>query len=381
MTTLRLTIVPLAVLSLLSAKHCSSAPERTERVTRPPTLAITNVNVIPMDRERVIEDQTVVITDGRISAIGPARDMAVANTTTTIDGRGKYLMPGLIDMHVHIEAEDLAEYVKYGVTTVRNMWGFDALPPIIRDVDSGKQVGPRIFSLTAGFDGSPPRWPQTQISDDVTKIPAMLDKQMQMGFREIKMYTQLSPVAYDTIVALAKRHGLTFAGHAPTSVSLRHVIESGQRSIEHPHRWRASTQLAEDAKLAAKHGTYACPTLEVQSVLAKGNGDDIRAGVVKVLYDNNVKLLVGTDSGIKATQAGTSIHDELGKLVGAGVSRFDALRGATTLAAEYLGQTQNIGSVAVGTEADLLLLNANPLTDIGATRQIEAVLLNGVRVR
>jgi len=197
------------------------------------SIAIVNVNVVPMDQERVIQSQTVLIDNGRITAIGPASSTQVPTGALRIDAKGKYLLPGLIDMHVHIRSSELDKYLPAGITSVRNMWGYDELVPIMRDIDSKTRKGPRIFSLTAGFDASPPQWPQTQISDDPAAIPALIDRQYNLGFREIKVYQKLSRAAYDTIVAVAQRKGMTFAGHMPPLVGLDHVLESGQRSIEH----------------------------------------------------------------------------------------------------------------------------------------------------
>ena len=370
-----------ALLPFLACSR-SSGESPTEPATREAgTLAIVHAGVVAMASDDVLEDQTVIVRGDRIVAIAPSAQLGPAADTPTIDARGMYLMPGLIDMHVHINGPDLDAYVQNGVTTVRNMWGYEQLPAVIDAVENGARVGPRIISLTAGFDGSPGVWPQTQISDDVRTIPANLDRQVALGFREIKVYQRLSRAAYDTVVALATRRGLTFAGHLPTSIPLRYAIDAGQRSIEHLGGFRTSAQLAADARYAAERGLYVCPTLAVQSILNNGNGDGARTAVARELHRHGVKLLVGTDAGIGATAPGASIHDELRRFVDAGLSPYDALRGATTLAAEYLGLSADIGRVAVGLEADLVLVRGNPLRDIGNTRQIEAVILDGERVR
>jgi imidazolonepropionase-like amidohydrolase len=384
MVTMRIRILA-ALALILPVVMCAGADAsgpRAESLRREPAdLAITDVNVIPMDSERVLRGQTVLIRAGRIASVAAAAELGAEAGTPTIDGRGLYLLPGLIDMHVHINAGDLEAYVRHGVTSVRNMWGYAQLPAIIERVDRGEVPGPRIFSLTAGFDGSPASWPQTQVSDDVRTIPANLDRQVEHGFTEIKMYQRLSRAAYDTLVTLARRRGLTFAGHLPTAVPLRHAIDAGQRSIEHLGGFRQSTDLAADAQYAAAHGLYVCPTLEVQSILNRGGGDAQRIAVTRELHRHGVRLLVGSDAGIDATAPGSSIHDELLQFTKAGLSPYDALRGATTRAAEYLGQGASIGRVAAGMEADLLLVRANPLQDIRATRDIAAVIVNGVRIR
>jgi imidazolonepropionase-like amidohydrolase len=340
------------------------------------SIAIVSVNVVPMDQERVIQSQTVLIDNGRITAIGPASSTQVPTGALRIDAKGKYLLPGLIDMHVHIRSSELDKYLPAGITSVRNMWGYDELVPIMHDIDAKSRKGPRIFSLTAGFDASPPQWPQTQISDDPAVIPALIDRQYNLGFREIKVYQKLSRAAYDTIVAVAQRKGMTFAGHMPPLVGLDHVLESGQRSIEHLGGYTTGGQLDAQITKTILHGTYNCPTIAVQSLLSPSRAEGLRA-ITGALHARGARLLVGTDAGIDVTEAGSSIHDELELFVRAGMSPFDALLGATRTAAEYLGQTSSIGTIAVGKEADLIIVRGNPLQDIRRSRDIDAVIVDG----
>jgi imidazolonepropionase-like amidohydrolase len=340
-------------------------------------IAIVNVNIVPMDRERVIESQTVLIDNGRITAIGASGSLQPPAGAFVIDGNDGYLLPGLIDMHVHIRTRELEDYLRGGITTVRNMWGYDELGAIVQDVESGARLGPRIFSLTAGFDASPPNWPQTQISDDVTAIGPLIDRQYNLGYREVKVYQKLSVAAYDTVVAIARRKGMTFAGHMPSQVGLARVLASGQRSIEHLGGYTPGSQLAGQAAATASAGTYNCPTLAILTLLNTPDFAASRRTIVSALHAAGAKLLVGTDAGIDRTAAGSSIHDELELFVQSGLSPFEALSGATRTASEYLGQTSSIGTIATGMEADLLLLRSNPLRNIGATRDMRAIIVNG----
>jgi imidazolonepropionase-like amidohydrolase len=368
---------------LAAVTSCSDVTvnDETPKQTNGEPIAIVDVNVIPMDRERIMESQTVVIQDGRITAIGTRSDVQTPAGATVIDGKGKYLLPGLIDMHVHIRSAELSDYLPAGVTAVRNMWGYDELPATIQAMEAGTKSGPRIFSLTAGFDGSPAVWPQTQISDNPAAIRALVDRQYALGFREIKVYQKLTRVAYDTIVAIAKEKGMTFAGHMPPLVGLEHVLASGQRSIEHLGGYSSGSQL--DAQIAATvaAGTYNCPTLGIYKILNGASSIVPRKSIVLAMSKNGARLLVGTDSGIDKTEPGSSIHDELALFVEAGLTPYQALLGATRTAAEYLGQSSSIGGVAVGMSGDLLMVRSNPLTNIGATQEIEAVISRGKRVR
>jgi imidazolonepropionase-like amidohydrolase len=370
-----------ATLLVLAAANCSATSSTDTPIVGDldaTTIAIVGVNVVPMDREQVIADQTVLVDAGRITAIGPASQVFIPTSALRIDGTGRYLLPGLIDMHVHIGRADLEKYVSNGITTVRNMWGYETLPALVGDIETGRIKGPRIFSLTAGFDGSPAQWPQTQLSDDPTKIEPMIDHQYDLGFREIKVYQRLSRAAYDTIVAIAGRKGMTFAGHVPTLVGLDHALASGQRSLEHLGGFAApGSALNAQAAATVKAGAYVCPTITIIEQLNGSAAGEYHRAITKVLYNAGVKLLVGTDSGIDVTEPGVSIHKELANFVRAGVTPFDALRGATTTAAEYFGQSSVIGTVTVGKVADLVLLRANPLDDISATKNIAAVIIKG----
>lgn len=365
------------------AVACADAASR-ETTTTPPIdatdVAIVNVNVVPMDAERILSAHTVLIHDGRVVTIAPSSAVTVPAGATTIDGNNGYLLPGLIDMHVHILAEDLPAYLRYGVTTVRNMWGFNELPRIIDEVARGTRSGPQIFSLTAGFDGSPAVWPQTQISDDVRAIPSLIDRQQQLGFREIKVYQKLSRPAYDTIVAEARRRNMTFAGHTPPSVGVLLAVAAGQRSLEHLGGFGDGADLSRQVAAVAAAGTYICPTLTIQSMMSPSAWTEARRNIVRALHQGGARILAGSDSGIGRTQPGISIHQELEQLVLAGMDPYDALLGATRLAAEYLGQSNRLGVIKPGAEADLLLVRSNPLRNITATQAVEAVFVNGVPV-
>jgi imidazolonepropionase-like amidohydrolase len=333
-------------------------------------------DVVPMDGPGVRADHSILVRDGRIARIGPATTLDPPPGSRVVDARGAWVLPGLIDMHVHIDADDLRAYVDHGVTTVRNMWGFTQLAAIIDDVESGRVRGPAIHSLSAGFDGSPPKWPQTQLVDDLSEVVPLMEAQIAQGYTEFKVYRDLSVAAYDSIAAYAHARGLTIAGHVPVRVGLDHALATGQRSIEHLGGYSAAA-IATQAPATAAAGTWNCPTL---AILSGNPGAAGRATIVRRLHEAGAKLLAGTDAGIGVTAPGASMADELGLLVDAGLSPYDALRAATADAAEYLGLDGEVGTIATGARADLLLLDADPLADIGAVRRVRGVMLRGVYV-
>ena len=135
----------------------------TAVVRAPGAIAFTNVHVRSMLTDQRADDQTVVIRDGRIVSIAPSATATIPADAITIDGRGRILMPALIDMHVHLRRVELASYLKAGVTTVRNMWGHPEIVNFQRGIADGSLNGPTIHSLSNGFDANPPQWPYTRL--------------------------------------------------------------------------------------------------------------------------------------------------------------------------------------------------------------------------
>lgn len=199
------------------------------------SIAFINVSVIPFDRERILENQTVIVHDGRIAEIGPAAKIKVPVNAVKIDGRGKYLMPGLADMHVHLypgagQKDDLASqqlqlFLANGVTTVRNMIGKPEHLQLRDRVAKGELAGPTIY--TAG----PPLLGNTVPTPEAAERAVV--EQKRAGYDLLKVYEGLSPETYAAIVATAKREGIPFAGHVTATVGLKRALEARQTSIEH----------------------------------------------------------------------------------------------------------------------------------------------------
>lgn len=327
---------------------------------------IRDVNVVDPASGSVESGRSVLIRDGKIESVGA--DLTAPAGADVVDGGGMWLMPGLVDMHVHMSSSSAEAYIRSGITTVRNMWGFSTLSTIEDRIADGSLIGPSIYSLSPGLDGPPVHWPETQLITDPADADSVVQLQYDRGYRELKIYQDLSLDVYDAIVAAAEARGMTFAGHKPSRVPLAHAIESGQRSIEHLGGYLLSgASLQEAVELTVQHGTWNCPTLEIQTQLAGASANSgLRRTVVKALYDAGARLLVGTDSGIDITEPGTSLALEMDEFVQAGVPLPAVLRMATVDAAAYLGLSDSIGRVAQGYDADLVLLSGNPLEDLTA---------------
>jgi imidazolonepropionase-like amidohydrolase len=390
--------VLLPVVAIVAMASISTAPHAARRDAR--TFAITHANVVPMDSERVLRDHTIVVTGDRIAAVVPDGAMALPEGTPTIDAGGAYVTPGLIDMHVHIRRRELRDYVYAGITSVRNMWGYQALPALMREIEDGATFGPTIYSASQGIDASPGVWPETQFVDDPSQAEAVVAAQVAAGWRFLKVYNSLSLESYDAIVASARAHGVRFLGHVSNQVPIEHALDSGQASIEHLRGYDFALQRRPGAAAAwadidvsrlpalASHtaaaGTWNCPTIAVFDVLSRSLDSATRqqaianrAAVIRALHQAGARLLAGTDSGIDLAVPGASIDVELAGLVAAGLTPYEALRAATSGGAEFLEAEAEIGTIAPGRRADLLLVDGNPLEDVDALRSIRTVILRG----
>lgn len=364
------------------------------------TIAIRNVSVLPMTSPVVLSGQTVIVKHRRIAEVGPARSTKVPAGAVVVDGRGGYLMPGLIDAHVHARDRELEAYVSHGVLTVRNMWGYPRLRSIQWDIKVGKLIGPTIYSLSPGLDAPPGEWPLTQFVSRPDQADSVVAVQDGEGWKVIKVYQSLSLAAFDSIAAATRRRGLRFGGHVPTAVPVEHALESGMYSIEHlsgydmavsrNHERNSWGWAQADASLfkamalqTMRSGVWNCPTLAIQASFARDRrAPDRDAAIANMrkfvwtLYKVGAPLVTGTDSGIDRVAAGTSLLDELREFEAAGIPRYDVLRAATVSGGMLLGQPQ-LGTIAIGAPAELILLRANPLDDLGALAAIEGVVLQG----
>jgi imidazolonepropionase-like amidohydrolase len=197
------------------------------------------VNVVAMtaDAENDRQDQTVLVQDGRIKAIGARGSVAVPAGALEIDGAGKYLMPGLADMHVHLEYFEeptvLQLFLANGVTTVRNMDGRPYILDWRARVEQGALLGPAIYTAGPLLDGDPPLRPDNTVVRTSADARATVLAQKRAGYDFIKVYTNLSAEAYRAILPTAREHDLPVAGHVPRTVTLEEALSGGQTSIEH----------------------------------------------------------------------------------------------------------------------------------------------------
>ncbi len=227
---MRYVIACLTVVALVGAlaARAEDAPAKS--------LAITGVTVIDATGAPAQPDITVVITGDRITAMGKSGEVGVPVGAQVVDGKGKYLIPGLWDMHVHtISPSFLPLYLANGVTGVRDMHAMDpdATFGLRKQVQEGKQPGPRVVVAGPLVDGPNPLVPGSLVAADAVEGREAVRKLKSMGADFVKVYTKLPRDAYLSIADEAKKQGLPFVGHLPESVSAAEASDLGQKSIEH----------------------------------------------------------------------------------------------------------------------------------------------------
>ncbi|HEU4957634.1 MAG TPA: amidohydrolase family protein [Sphingomicrobium sp.] len=265
-----------------SAHAASQAP--------PKTIAFLHASVVPMDRERIVSDQTVVVVDGRISAIGAASKVKVPDVAVRIEARGRYLLPALSDMHVHVEGESwnallseeakaaskvvpfedfLFPYVANGVTTVQVLSGTHELLPVRGQIADGEMLAPRLI-LARMIDGPDKAWPpplSTWVSNAEEARNATLQAKAD-GYDKMKVYSFLSKESYDAVMATAKEQHMDVIGHIPYSLSVEYVVDAGQKMIahteevaKHAHGDYSAERISYFAGRIADGGVWLTPTL------------------------------------------------------------------------------------------------------------------------
>jgi hypothetical protein len=225
----------LLVVALIVLTSCSQP--------QPPSLAITHVTVIDVNGAPSQRDSTVVIADSRITAVGPSSSLHIPLGTNVIDASGKFLIPGLADMHVHLTGAGepvgsrefiLPLLITNGVTTVRDMGGSVVLLKQLRqEIDSGERIGPQIFFTGPYLDGDPPYFQPSIVVRNAQGTAAAVQQLKLDGVDFIKVQSRLQPAAYFAIADASRRAGMRYVGHVPDAISAHAASEAGQASIEH----------------------------------------------------------------------------------------------------------------------------------------------------
>jgi imidazolonepropionase-like amidohydrolase len=377
-------------------------------------LAITHVTIIDCTGAAPEPNSSVIIGNGHISVVGPSDRVTIPAGVRVIDGSGKFLIPGLWDMHGHLTdaSEDAFPLlIMNGVTGVRDMGG--DLAQIDRwrsEIDKGLRVGPHIIRAGPFVDG-----PKEGVSNRLTvRTPAEARQAIHnlkaKGVDFIKVHNALPPEAFFALMDEARKEHIPVAVHLPNGVSSAEASDAGAASLEHIETisesalWRKgatakTVEQAVDENLGragqelfqrfAKNGTWYVPTLvayergfvlwsnDPESLKPRLDVHEKQIELVRMMHKAGVPIMAGSDFSDWALVPGVDLHNELALLVEAGFSPMAALQAATLNPAKFLGKTDTFGTIQVGRVADLILLSANPLDDISHTRKINAVVLGG----
>lgn len=414
---------------VMAALSCAPA-EQTTVPNGDPVTAFVGVRVTPMDSEQVLENQTVLVSGDRIVAVGPSDETDVPDGAATIEGEGRYLMPGLAEMHGHVPAPDqprqltedvLFLFVANGVTTVRGMQGADGQLDLRDEVNGGGIVGPNLYLAGPGFSGNSVGSPEEaaeRVRDQATD-----------GWHLLKVQGGLDVETYDAMAETAGQEGIRFGGHVPAEVGLAHAIAAGQETFEHLDGYAAYVAgdegILDEARLedivgqTLDAGAWAVPTMalwevlrgtleleivqgyaearymppamveqwtgRVESARSAPNFDAAAADrlianrmrILEALHAGGARILLGTDAPQVFSVPGFSIHREMERMIAAGMSPYEVIVAGTRNVGEYFQNEDAFGTIAPGQRADLILLDANPLEDVGNVRERAGVMVSG----
>ena len=420
----------IAIIALGLAASADAAPV-------PPPIAFVHVNVMPLDTDGVLPDQTVVVDHGLIRAVG--KDVAIPVGATVIDGHASaWLSPGLADMHTHSDTrDDMAVYLANGVTSVLNMGeASNAFVGRTKPAANRAEIpSPHVYTAFR-VDGSPRYGSFVVGTPDEARWAVRLAKTNGHDF--MKVYNDLSPAAFDALVDETRIQGLPVVGHGITRVGLRRQLAAGQLMVAHAeeflytvfdidtakdedaapddaqipavvdfvkrsrafvtadlatyaaiaHQWGKPAVV--DAFLRAPESRYLSPQDRIswrrEDYASRRGSLDRRLAFlcrfVKAMSDAGVPLVTGTDApAIPGMVPGFSLHDDMDHLVLAGLSRQQVLAAASRAPGQMMARAipgqAPFGTVAPGARADLVLSTGNPLDDLATLRAPLGVMAGG----
>lgn len=373
-----------AILTTLLAAVPCVLPAQPQRP--PDDLAIVNARVLPMDRDTVLENHTIIVQGGKITWLGDSRRATVPSNAVRVDAAGRFVMPGLADMHVHLLADagtgGLAQYLSAGITTVRNMRGDTTHLAWRRAITERRLTGPRIYTAGPGVGRGLLGDRAFVRITTVREAERVVDAQRRAGYDMVKVFNRISPDVFAALGRRARVAGIPVVGHVVSDVGLSNAVAAGQVSLEHAGSFLQgdAAQMTRDARTMAVAGTWAGTVASDRDGSCRPPAPNVRQAI-GVLRRAGVRLLVGSDAGIGPVRAGEGLLCELRTLAATGMSTFDVLAASTRDAGEFarlhLREREPFGIVAVGARADLLVMKGDPRRSLDALRQLDGVVLRG----
>jgi imidazolonepropionase-like amidohydrolase len=400
--------------------------------TRRGALVISGATLIDGRGGPPIPDAVVVIEGDRITAVGPRDKFAIPRGATIIDARGKYLLPGLWDMHAHFEQVEWGPtYLAAGVTTVRDVGNEFEFITAVRDaIKEGRGLGPRLL-LAGIIDGeSSTSWGLIRASSPA-EAQAVVNRYHAAGFQQIKIYSSVKPDVVKAICDEAHKLGMTVTGHVPEGMNAIEAVEAGMDQINHvqylppvlrPRTFRPlqgapappldfQTPEAQKAiEFFKAHKTVFDPTLAIfewslhpadkpfasiepgaakvpRQLAGAINNTGVPASavpqamaimeryfaIVGALHRAGLPIVAGTDQ----TVPGHSLYREIELYVKSGFTPMEAIQAATLVPARVMKLDNEVGTVEVGKRADLIILERDPLDNIRNIRTAKSVITAG----
>ena len=389
-----------------------------------------NTTVITMQGEEVLANHSVLVEGDRIMAVAPAGELQVPEGSTVVDGSGKYLMPGLAEMHGHIPSPNSPQaytenvlflYVAAGITTVRGMLGYPNQLELKEKINEGLIMGPNLYLAGPSFNGNSVSSPEQAVE----KVRQQVKEEWDL----LKVHPGLTRAEYDAMANTANELGIRFGGHVPEAVGLLHALEMNQETFDHIDGYiryfEASdkpitqAQLQEAVQMTKDAGAWIVPTQALWNTIigasdldAQKNFDELkymppqmiqswinsveqripdsqegretamlhaenRRKLLKAMNEHDVNILMGTDAPQLFSVPGFSIHRELEEMVAAEMSPYEIIKSGTYNVGQYFSNEDDFGTIAEGQRADLILVNENPLEDVGHIRNHSGVMVQG----
>ncbi len=382
------------------------------------TFAITHVRIF--DGEQTLEDATLLVREGRVQAInGPVDERPV------VDGRGRTVIPGLIDAHTHSFGTAMSDALNFGVTTELDMFATQSELRDHRAQRSSLERTDEADLFSAGTLATAPGGHGTEYGIPIPTLttPAQarpwVDDRVREGSDYLKLvyepgarFPSIDRATMAAVIEAAHAHHLLAVAHISRREAAREAAVDGIDGLM--HAFADGPASPEVVAAIQSHGVFVVPTLVVLSAMTNGSKEanalandrriapflstaqrkalmgewgrldaplqaDFAADAVRALHQAGVELLAGTDAGNRGAAHGASLHHELDLLVRCGLTPREALIAATAAPARRFGLSDR-GRLAPGLRADLVLVEGNPMVDIHATRAIVAIWKNGYEV-
>ncbi|HEY7096456.1 MAG TPA: amidohydrolase family protein [Terriglobales bacterium] len=421
------------------------------------TMAIVGGTLIDVHTGEEIQNSVILVRGQRVLQVGVAGKQEIPRDAEIVDAHGKWIIPGLIDMHAHVSMDDsdqlpLRLYLANGVTTVRDPGGYVTLSRMLKEhIEAGRRIGPRVFFCGNILDGKPPVFPSSSLlADTPERARSAVTFLADQGVDCIKVYNNVKEPELKVIIATARARNLPVIGHVPRTITMTHAVELGMQSLEHIRitgrellpldeankidplplgkretlLWQQfdvnSEKMQQLVSFLAKQSVALDPTLTVdEATFVQSRDDEInnpnnrylppqlfekwkqepeadfenvpaelkqadiegfekRKTFIAMCARAGVRIIAGTDGAYWGTLLpGFGLHHELQLLVQSGLTPLKAIQAATLNSAKTLGKEHELGQVAPGYFADIVILEADPLKQVENATKISLVMKAG----